>query len=138
MCDGNALSDGMTEQLRLFLLHATASGRKIPLDLERAMFGENNEVELVDAFRNLAQKSQLARGSKPSRDNAVQESLPKVITFPYSRHSSYPELCHLLGVFKPKDVWPCTVDQRKWLEEGKISRARSPFLQVWSTLTRTL
>lgn len=47
----------------------------------------------------------------------ASNSLPKTIRFPYSRHSSYPELCHLLEVFRPHDVWPCTVDEREWFEK---------------------
>jgi hypothetical protein len=35
-------------------------------------------------------------------------------TFPYSRHSSYAELCELVSAFKPKDVFPCTVDRATW------------------------
>ncbi|GAQ33507.1 DNA repair protein [Aspergillus niger] len=45
------------------------------------------------------------------------KSLPKSIHFPYSRHSSYSELCHLVSAFKPKDVHPCTVDPVSWDEE---------------------
>lgn len=44
--------------------------------------------------------------------------LPRIITFPYSRHSSYDELCHLVEVFQPMDVYPCTVDEKNW-SEGK-------------------
>lgn len=40
--------------------------------------------------------------------------LPKLITFPYSRHSSYDELCHLVEAFKPNDIYPCTVDELNW------------------------
>jgi hypothetical protein len=40
--------------------------------------------------------------------------LPDAITFCYSRHSSYSELCLLVGAFKPLDVYPCTVDERNW------------------------
>lgn len=40
--------------------------------------------------------------------------LPKQITFPYSRHSSYTELCLLVEAFRPKNIYPCTVDQRNW------------------------
>ncbi|GKZ35358.1 hypothetical protein AbraIFM66950_005986 [Aspergillus brasiliensis] len=43
--------------------------------------------------------------------------LPRIIHFPYSRHSSYSELCHLVSAFKPKDVYPCTVDPVSW-DEG--------------------
>ena len=35
-------------------------------------------------------------------------------TFPYSRHSSYSELCYLLEAFKPRDIHPCTVDKANW------------------------
>lgn len=44
------------------------------------------------------------------------QSLPRTITFPYSRHSSYEELCGLLRIFKPKDVWPCTENPLAWYE----------------------
>jgi DNA cross-link repair 1C protein len=40
--------------------------------------------------------------------------LPGSITFPYSRHSSYSELCLLVETFKPLDVYPCTVNERNW------------------------
>ncbi|KAK0124050.1 hypothetical protein ONS95_009036 [Cadophora gregata] len=53
-----------------------------------------------------------------SREKGKSQSLPKVITFPYSRHSSYEELCELLKIFKPKDVWPCTEDPYYWHEVG--------------------
>ena len=48
------------------------------------------------------------------------KSLPKVITFPYARHSSYSELCHLVRIFNPKDIYPCTVNEENW-HEGKLT-----------------
>lgn len=51
------------------------------------------------------------------QDSGDNHSLPNVINFPYSRHSSYSELCHLVGAFTPKDVYPCTVDEHNW-DEG--------------------
>ena len=51
-------------------------------------------------------------------DNVREEALPRIITFPYSRHSSYEELCDLVKAFNPKDVYPCTVDEKNW-HEGK-------------------
>ncbi|KAI1619897.1 DNA cross-link repair 1C protein [Exophiala viscosa] len=39
------------------------------------------------------------------------------IHFPYSRHSSYMELRHLVSVFRPKDICPCTVEPEVWSEE---------------------
>nr|POF17067.1 isoform 4 of protein artemis [Quercus suber] len=35
-------------------------------------------------------------------------------TFPYSRHSSYAELCMLIERLKPKDIYPCTVNLTDW------------------------
>ncbi|KAE8352927.1 putative DNA repair protein [Aspergillus coremiiformis] len=43
--------------------------------------------------------------------------LPQIIHFPYSRHSSYAELCELVSAFKPKDIYPCTVDPLTWDED---------------------
>lgn len=40
--------------------------------------------------------------------------------FPYSRHSSYSELCHLIQAFKPRDIIPCTVDAETWCEDMSI------------------
>lgn len=43
-------------------------------------------------------------------DSLIQE-------FPYSRHSSYGELLDLVEAFKPKDLFPCTVDKATWRDE---------------------
>lgn len=61
-------------------------------------------IRLVDA----RQKQANAQDQDPS--------LPSKITFPYARHSAYPELRHLVETFRPKDVWPCTVDVSQWEE----------------------
>ncbi|KAG4429322.1 hypothetical protein IFR05_015195 [Cadophora sp. M221] len=53
-----------------------------------------------------------------SPDGGKSQALPRIITFPYSRHSSHEELCDLLKIFKPKDVWPCTEDPYHWHEMG--------------------
>ena len=68
--------------------------------------------------RSTAEKRGVSLNESPTDKGLVQtESLPRVITFPYSRHSSYEELCHLVKVFNPKDVYPCTVDEENW-DEG--------------------
>lgn len=61
-------------------------------------------IRLVDA----RQKQANAQDQDPS--------LPSKITFSYARHSAYPELRHLVETFRPKDVWPCTVDVSQWEE----------------------
>ncbi|KAK3384414.1 hypothetical protein B0T24DRAFT_83307 [Lasiosphaeria ovina] len=125
------------EQIRLFLLNAAAAGRKIPLDVGFSNFSDNNETELRAALEAIAQKSMPYRQQQPpastgKSNNQYQqgrpeligddndrerETLPSVITFPYSRHSSYQELCHLVGAFRPRDVWPCTVSPAEWYEK---------------------
>jgi DNA cross-link repair 1C protein len=44
----------------------------------------------------------------------VAAAQPDIITFPYSRHSSYSEICSFIEAFKPVDVYPCTVNERNW------------------------
>ncbi|KAL6713853.1 hypothetical protein ACLMJK_008347 [Lecanora helva] len=46
--------------------------------------------------------------------------LPNKIQFPYSRHSSYEELCDLVGAFRPLDIYPCTFDDRTWSEDMNV------------------
>ncbi|KAF2112199.1 beta-lactamase-like protein [Lophiotrema nucula] len=48
------------------------------------------------------------------------EKRNETIRFPYSRHSSYAELCSLVEAFKPKDVFPCTVDEERWTPEFSV------------------
>ncbi|CAO1605635.1 hypothetical protein XANCAGTX0491_009143 [Xanthoria calcicola] len=40
--------------------------------------------------------------------------------FPYSRHSSYTELCHFLSTFRPVDIYPCVTDKENWSPEISI------------------
>ncbi|KAK8173337.1 beta-lactamase-like protein [Phyllosticta citrichinensis] len=71
---------------------------------------------LVDILARLATDDE----QQPSGENsdsaaaAVQTGLPRVITFPYARHASYLELCDLVKTFRPKDLYPCTVDAATW------------------------
>lgn len=47
--------------------------------------------------------------------------LPKQITFPYSRHASYGELCILVKALMPRNIYPCTVDKSNWGPEHTMS-----------------
>lgn len=70
-----------------------------------------------------------------------EQGLPKEITFPYARHSSYEELCNLVSIFKPKDVYPCTENMVRWTQ-GQHSI--SSFVEIlltqlrWSYYQRSL
>ncbi|KAL9612913.1 MAG: hypothetical protein Q9167_002496 [Letrouitia subvulpina] len=52
-------------------------------------------------------------------DIREKRPLRQEIQFPYARHSSYPELCHLVSTFKPSDIYPCTFDEN-WGWERSI------------------
>jgi DNA cross-link repair 1C protein len=67
----------------------------------------------------LARKRRLASRPEPQSGS---ELLPTRITFPYARHSWYPELRDLVDAFNPRDVWPCTVDIARWEERGITMR----------------
>ena len=56
-------------------------------------------------------------GAPKSCDPPVQE--PYMITFPYSRHSSFTELRHLVFVFQPRDIYPCTAPPAKDFSEAR-------------------
>ncbi|MCJ1309770.1 hypothetical protein MMC25_003431 [Agyrium rufum] len=51
---------------------------------------------------------------------AESHELPRNITFPFSRHSSFDELRHLVEVFRPKDIFPCTVEEDLWTLEHSM------------------
>jgi DNA cross-link repair 1C protein len=48
--------------------------------------------------------------------------LKDTVHFPFSRHSSYDELCSLVAAFKPGDIYPCTVEEETWTEDVSMQR----------------
>ncbi|SPO05263.1 uncharacterized protein DNG_07950 [Cephalotrichum gorgonifer] len=109
------------EIIREFLLNKAADGRNISLDLDMASFDDKNKTTLKSAVESIAKVSskEIAETVRCTPEN----ELPRRIYFPYSRHSSYPELCHFVEAFRPRDVWPCTVRPVEWLNEGKSIRS---------------
>ncbi|KAF2813063.1 uncharacterized protein BDZ99DRAFT_411482, partial [Mytilinidion resinicola] len=118
----------------LKLLSTTITDSKDSITLEPST-AENGSCEDVTLLDNLPIKDLipiLAKGAArqashptPSSENGkclpIQEGgLPKTIKFPYSRHSSYRELCELVQAFRPRDVYPCTVDAANWTSELSI------------------
>lgn len=59
----------------------------------------------------------LASNASKKHEDSIGSPRNKTIRFPYSRHSSYSELCGLIAAFKPRDVFPCTVDEATWTPE---------------------
>jgi hypothetical protein len=91
--------------------------------------GELSLTKLADVLARFLAERKSATLSERLTDESLVHSgaLPKVITFPYSRHSSYRELCHLVRVFDPKDIYPCTVDEAHW-NEGTSVYAPPPLI----------
>lgn len=71
------------------------------------------EISVRDFVTAIASKRE--NGEKDSKAETSN-----IIHFPYSRHSSYEELRHLLSVLRPKDICPCTVDLDRW-EDDELS-----------------
>lgn len=118
-------SDGLSaearESFKEALTRATLTGRNIHLNQGIASLDGEHSVQeaIINAIKKISATSQPVM----EEDQSEQIPLPKIIQFPYSRHSSYPELCQLVKVFRPKDVWPCTVNPTEWLKEGKSSHS---------------
>ncbi|ROT36425.1 artemis protein [Sodiomyces alkalinus F11] len=117
--DDNDIPADVRASVSDYLVRTTLHGRSLSLDLFMSSLEDKNEASLRSALASLTKKSQLGRGEKIVATNVdhadhVDGVLPDTVTFPYSRHSSYEELCHLVQTFMPRDVWPCTVDPIEW------------------------
>lgn len=114
MAESKDLPQDAKDLLPKFLLSAASAQRPITLTLPPSNNeNENDPTGLQRALKSLTDASGEGRGHEDTR------ALPNRIRFPYSRHSSYRELCHLLRVLKPKDIWPCTVDSVRWIKQGE-------------------
>jgi DNA cross-link repair 1C protein len=117
-------TEPIVEDIRRMLLAELQSARtSISLTEEDGLVQDGSEISLTQVGEALVRKlARKERGTIDEEDrqdlSGANSRLPKLITFPYSRHSSCSELQHLVSIFKPKDVFPCTVDEENW-HEGK-------------------
>ncbi|CAG7918296.1 unnamed protein product [Penicillium olsonii] len=102
-------------QMRNALFRAFQSKKKA-LSLDSYGLKQDSEISL----KNLV--TALSHGPSVVSGTASGSHLPYTIRFPYSRHSSYSELCGLVAAFRPKDLYPCTVDSAKWNENVSMER----------------
>lgn len=84
--------------------------------------GNASPLDLIKAIEKAVSEKKEIAVSEVAKDG----SLPKIVTFPYSRHSSYKELCDLVRIFKPKDVYQCTIDEETWGEGKSRKDKRRP------------
>uniref|UniRef100_A0A0D2XR00 DNA repair metallo-beta-lactamase domain-containing protein n=1 Tax=Fusarium oxysporum (strain Fo5176) TaxID=660025 RepID=A0A0D2XR00_FUSOF len=100
----------MSDILEGTLEKIVSTGRNIPLDWG---IGTLNAHSAEEVIMMLVERLRKNPKNQKQRDKC---SLPRTIYFPYSRHSSLPELCHFVEAFRPLDVWPCTVNNAEWLK----------------------
>ncbi|KAH6609976.1 hypothetical protein Trco_003322 [Trichoderma cornu-damae] len=108
----------MTEKDRIecarLMTSALASGRNLPLHIGLSSSEDLCSTDLRKAILSLANNYSQPTPSRTRYKEHNGTELPSVIQFPYARHSSYAELCDLVGAFKPKDIWPCTFHLETW------------------------
>lgn len=92
----------------------------IVLNDEREEPDEMEPMVLEQLYRKLSKRLQDSHMELTASDPERADGLPSTITFPYSRHSSYEELCDLVQAFRPMEVWPCTVDECNWHEDDSM------------------
>lgn len=106
--------------MKNLLLTLVTSEPDSPDDTAAYNLPEETHIRLESVIWPLVKSTIMAKEVGPSEGR----SLPNRIRFPYARHSSYPELRHLVETFRPMDVWPCTVDLPRWRERGITMRER--------------
>ena len=93
------------------------------LSLDGLGFDAEAETSLKEFISVLAGHDDPIKTKREKCSAKVMESptADRVIHFPYSRHSSLSELRHLVSVFRPKDICPCTVELASWSEDVSMS-----------------
>ncbi|TLD28821.1 hypothetical protein PspLS_03744 [Pyricularia sp. CBS 133598] len=125
--ENRAIDDSVKTKIEDFLINAIGTRRNVSLDMAMNLFDDSNEADLNKAVESLARKNStltFGLGKAPSEhhpglvtvEDSAEQSLRGRVRFPYSRHSSYPELCHLVERFRPMDVWPCTYNAKEWIQ----------------------
>lgn len=115
------------EQMKERLVKLATTGRSMSLNMDVSEFDKDMHTSLRDAILSLAKKPRSEEitnspSAATAEESITKKSLPNRIRFPWARHSSLPELTHLVETFRPKDIWPCTVDARSWYEKGITMR----------------
>ncbi|KAL5389542.1 hypothetical protein DPSP01_002438 [Paraphaeosphaeria sporulosa] len=105
------------------VLQEALKERNGTIDLDMDLQKESPDKKPELSLEHLA--SVLSTRLNKSQD--AEPPLNKTIRFPYSRHSSFAELCSLVDAFKPKDVFPCTVNENKWDPELSMRYLFGPF-----------
>lgn len=101
------------------LTNALASGRDLQLNMSLSSTKDTHSTELQRAILSIINSQLMAIPTRTKVEQRSETTLPNIIRFPYSRHSSYAELCDLVSAFKPRDIWPCTFHLETWQNNGR-------------------
>ncbi|RCI15978.1 hypothetical protein L249_3024 [Ophiocordyceps polyrhachis-furcata BCC 54312] len=113
-----SLDEAQRQGLKKTIVDVKEKGRGLlPLNVAASALGEGDRAQVETALSRLIPGSE-RREAAASDDERTACGMPSVIRFPYSRHSSYAELCQLVDMFRPHDVWPCTVNMERWKTQG--------------------
>ncbi|KAI0888119.1 Metallo-hydrolase/oxidoreductase [Annulohypoxylon maeteangense] len=108
-------------EVKRILQKARVTSRDIEIDMDVSEFTEKESI--TEIFKSVVKKvNAIHNPVKKLEKNNQSSTLSNRIIFPYARHSSLPELRHLVKTFKPKDIWPCTVDPADWIQKGITMR----------------
>ena len=97
-------------------LARTSQAGEMRVSLDTLGLGLDEEVS-IKRFIQLMSSTSQPRGRQTAREIQPGSIKDRVIHFPYSRHSSYDELRHLVSTFRPRDCCACTVEIEAWTEE---------------------
>ncbi|PHH78974.1 hypothetical protein CDD80_5915 [Ophiocordyceps camponoti-rufipedis] len=111
----DSLDEAQREGLKKAINDVRDKGRELSLNVAASSLDKGDQARIQNALSRLISDGKHA---ETGDDGETVGGLPRVIRFPYSRHSSYPELCELVDLFTPHDVWPCTVNVERWKAQG--------------------
>ncbi|ORY12413.1 beta-lactamase-like protein [Clohesyomyces aquaticus] len=109
LCASKIEDQELLSRVLSFLQKALDQGNdkiELGMDIQKESQGNDDNLSLHTLISILA--------AHVNETKQAKERQNETIRFPYSRHSSYSELCTLVEAFKPRDVYPCTVDEGKW------------------------
>lgn len=108
------------EIFRTALGNARKTGA-LTLSLEGIGLDNEAEVSLKEFAELISDRKEWTVRRTPAHPpQANNNKRGKVITFPFSRHSSLGELRHLVQNFRPKDLYACTVDLPAWSPDSSM------------------
>ncbi|KAF3002619.1 hypothetical protein E8E13_008881 [Curvularia kusanoi] len=114
LCAPSIAGSGMMPK-EIQQLQRALDEKSTTVDLELQLGKESQANEDSVSLQRLIRVLTSAASKKP--DDSFDRNQNKTIRFPYSRHSSYTELCELVAAFRPREVFPCTVDEATWTPE---------------------